>query len=80
MPINGEHQHPLEGSRLCQEDTGDYEHSKKSVSCEVAHITPLPLPWDPGNDKNLPGVVKTGPYCKVWQEDSQGRLQVQAAP
>ena len=60
LPIDGEHQHPLEGSRVCQEDTGNDERSKKSVSREAAHITLLPLPWDPGNDKNLPGEAKWG--------------------
>ena len=62
------------------EDAGDYKRSRESVSHEAVHITPLPLPWDPGNDRDLPGVVKTGPCRKVWQEDSQERLEVKTAP
>ena len=54
--------------------------SKESISHDTACITPLPLHWDPGNDRDLPGVAKTGPYCKVRQEDSQERLEVQMAP
>ena len=56
------------------------KHSKESVSREAAHFTPLPLPWDPGNDRDLPGVAKTGLCRKVRLEDSQERLEVQMAP
>ena len=37
-----------------------YERSNKSVSHEAAQLTPLPLPWDPGNNKDLPGKRKRG--------------------
>src|SRR5882757_3539986 len=78
--VVGWHRYPLEGQKLCQVDVGTSKHSKTNVSHEAVHIMLLPLPWDPGDSKNLPGVIEMMLYPKVRQKRHEEILEVHLAP